>query len=71
MQVTLNRGDKGLYYLLTAEDGREVIFQSDWDYPGLASHFGYVPCECGTTDGTVCCQHKAVHEMIAAASGLP
>lgn len=67
MLVTLDRGQGGLYYTLTAEDGREVIFQTDWDFPGLASHFGYEPCECGATDGTVNCPHKTASDMIAAA----
>jgi hypothetical protein len=36
-------------------------------YPGLASNFGFVPCECGRTDGTVDCPHKRASDMIAAA----
>jgi hypothetical protein len=68
MQVTLSRGPGGVYYELTAEDGRSQIFQTDWDYPGLASNFGYVPCECRATDGTVDCPHKSATEMIGAAA---
>lgn len=48
--------------------GEGILFvQTDWDYPSLASLFGYVPCECGHTDGTVDCKHKTASEMIAAA----
>jgi hypothetical protein len=50
MQVTLSRGPGGVYYELTAEDGRSQIFQTDWDYPGLASNFGFVPTDCVATD---------------------
>lgn len=44
-----------------------VFVQTDWDYPALASRFGYVPCECGATDGTVDCPHKTASAMIAEA----
>ena len=36
------------------EDGSYLDFQTDWDYPRLASMFGAnVICDCGATDGTV------------------
>lgn len=44
-----------------------LFIQSDWDYPGTASTFGFIPCECGFTDGTVDCAHKTATEMISAA----
>ena len=37
---------------------------TDWDYPGVASTFGWAPCDCGFTDGTVDCEHKTASEMI-------
>jgi hypothetical protein len=43
------------------------FIQSDWDYPSLASNLGFVPCECGATDGTVDCAHKKATDMISAA----
>lgn len=43
------------------------LIQSDWDYPGVASALGFVPCECGATDGTIDCPHKTAAEMIGAA----
>ena len=47
-------------------DEETVLFQTDWDFPSLASCFGYVPCEnCDTTDGTIDCAHKTASEMIA------
>jgi hypothetical protein len=67
MTVTLSRGHAGTW-LLTAETGEDRLFQSDWDWPGLASNFGFVPCPCGRTDGTVNCEHRTAGEMIAAAS---
>ena len=42
-----------------------VLVQTDWDHPGVASRMGYVPCECGATDGTVDCEHKTASQMIA------
>lgn len=69
MTLTLSRGPGGLYYEVTAEDGRSQTVQTDWDYPGLASSFGFVPCpECGATDGTVDCPHRKASDMIAAAA---
>jgi hypothetical protein len=34
---------------------------------GLASTFGWTPCSCGATDGTVSCAHKQAGQMIAEA----
>ena len=31
-----------------------MFIQADWDYPGVASTFGWSPC-CGSTDGTIDC----------------
>ena len=44
-----------------------VLVQQDWDLPRLAVIWGYVPCVCGATDGTVDCPHKTVSVMIAEA----
>jgi hypothetical protein len=50
------------------DETRTVLVQSDWDYPGLASNLGFVPCpDCGFTDGTVDCAHKTASQMIAEA----
>lgn len=69
MNITLESGDFGTY-LLVADDGAEVLVQTDWDFPGVASTFGWCPCHCGTTDGTVDCPHNTASEMIAAAAYL-
>jgi hypothetical protein len=50
MKITLENGDCGCY-LIVAEDGRDILIQSDWDYPGIASTFGWVPCA-GSLTGT-------------------
>ena len=53
----------------TRDESRTVLVQTDWDYPGLASNLGFVPCaDCDGTDGTVDCEHRTAGEMIAAAS---
>ena len=42
--------------------------QSDYEWAGLASSLGWVPCkECGFTDGTVDCEHRKVSEMLSEA----
>ncbi len=66
MTITLDRGDFGTF-LLRADDGRELLIQTDWDFPGVAAAFGWNPCGCGATDGTLDCAHRSAHELIAAA----
>jgi hypothetical protein len=70
--VRLERGDGGLSYtLVEIENGKptgsERFCQTDWEFPSLAGVFGFVPCECGATDGTVDCKHKTASDMISAA----
>lgn len=45
----------------------DIFVQSDWDFPGLASTFGWVACDCRETDGTVDCEHRTASEMISEA----
>ena len=52
----------------TRDEDNTVLVQTDWDYPSIASSFGFVPCECGDTDGTIDCSHKTASEMIIAAA---
>lgn len=56
-------------YEVTLLDGEEpsILIQSDWDFPGVATTFGWTPCPCGGTDGTVDCPHKTASQMIAEA----
>lgn len=52
-----------------ADDDNTILIQTDWDYPSVASTFGFVPCEsCRFTDGTVDCEHHTASEMITAAA---
>ena len=71
MQITWKRATNapGCAGLIVAEDGREVLVQTDWDYPSVAQAFGWnmrdvqvmnahyygVPCSHPETDGTVPC----------------
>ena len=64
MKITLTRSQFG-HFLIESDDGRDVLIQSDWEYPGAASSFGWSPCDCGETDGTVDCAHKTSGEMIS------
>jgi len=54
-------------YLLVADSGESRLIQTDWDFPGVASSFGWVPCLCGETDGTVDCSHRTASDMIMVA----
>ena len=65
--ITLESGQFGWDYILERGDGKTVLIQTDLDYPGVASAFGWLACECGETDGTVNCPHKTASEMIASA----
>ena len=66
MTVTLREADCGTF-LLVARTGRTLLVQLDWDWPLLAATFGWTPCPCGATDGTIECEHRTVREMIAEA----
>ena len=39
--------------------------QTDSDYPGAAMQWGWRPCDCGKTDGTVDCPHMTASDMSA------
>ena len=78
MRVRLEQGPEGApnfcfgLYAVRYQDGHRpgdcVLFvQSDWDWAGLASSLGWVPCPCGHTDGTVDCAHRTVSEMLSEA----
>ena len=58
-----------LYDWDTRDDENTVLVQTDWDHPGVASAFGFTPCDCGETDGTVDCAHKSASDMMEAARG--
>ena len=63
MRITFLEAECGTF-LLRAEDGRSVLVQTDWDFPGVASTFGWSPWPCGSADGTVDCDHRTADEMI-------
>lgn len=85
--TTLLQGDFGSYELLPAnkrvarklkrETGEEtILFQTDWDFPGLARTLGWngkvgrERCRHSSTDGTVDCAEcgKTASEFIQAAT---
>lgn len=62
MKITLDTSGPNI--LIKAEDGRDILIQTDYDYPGTASTFGWSPraiqpesgeCDHTGTDGTVKC----------------
>jgi hypothetical protein len=66
MKITLVDGPVSTF-LLEAPGGRSTLIQTDFDFPGVASTFGWQPCSCGATDGTIDCPHRTVAEMIVEA----
>lgn len=66
MKITLdsNPDDAPCCLKIVAEDGRDLLIQTDWDFPGVASTFGWSPasvqkpgrdCDHSQTDGTIDC----------------
>lgn len=52
----------------TRDDENTILVQLDYDFCGIASSFGWEPCECGSTDGTIDCEHKTASQMIGEAT---
>lgn len=53
---------------LIADNGEDILVQTDWDYPGIATTFGWnSPCKCGASDGTIDCDCATAAEMIGQA----
>ncbi len=84
MKITLDTSPQGCpsgCYLIVADDGRDRLVQTDWDYPGVASSFGWSVrevkasgrnrhcCHSGT-DGTIQCSECGLtaSDFIAAAA---
>lgn len=71
--ITLEEGSFGFDYVIQADDGRDLLIQSDWDYPSAAMTFGWSPCaKCrrtcrGASDGTIDCQRRTASEHITKA----
>ena len=43
---------------------KSLLIPTDWDFPSLASSWGWEACECGATDGTIDCPHRVADKMI-------
>ena len=68
MKIFVDSNRFGHYIVSNDEDDNTVYVQVDYDCCGLASSFGWTPCEeCRETDGTVPCEHHTVSEMIQSA----
>ena len=72
--ISLESAQFGNYLIVDNDTGKDILIQTDWDYPGIASTFGWSPCdECvlsceGGTDGTVDCKARNASEMISEAA---
>lgn len=49
-KITLEQGDFGTY-LIVSDGGADRLVQTDWDYPGVASSFGWSPSSPSLTAG--------------------
>ncbi len=67
--MTLEDGGCGTF-VLVAPSGKSLFVQSDWDFPAVAQAFGWSPCSCRQTDGTIDCEHESATEMIAEAGAF-
>jgi hypothetical protein len=67
LRLQYPQGTRLAFLLVCTETGRDVWVGEDWDFPCVARNFGFVPCDCGETDGTVDCPHKTATDMITAA----
>ena len=68
-KIRLEEGQFGWdFYIINTETSENILIQTDWEYPGVASLFGWIPCrKCRNTDGTIDCNHKKAHSMIESA----
>ena len=65
--VTQDQSYAPCCYMIQRPDmdpSQSILIQTDWDWPGIASALGWVPCDCGETDGTVDCPHRTAADMI-------
>jgi len=65
--IRLEEGQFGWDFLIVdVLTGESTLIQTDWDYPSVATLFGWTPCH-KETDGTIDCPicGKTAHEMIA------
>ena len=71
MAISLEQTDFGCYLIIDEDTGDDILYQSDWDRPALASMFGWEPCPfCRATDGTVDCEHRHASAMIQSAGNF-
>jgi hypothetical protein len=71
MSIRLASTDYGMYLLVNVETGQDILIQTDWDRPGIASSFGWEPCPfCRLTDGTIDCKHRSASAMIQSATNF-
>jgi len=68
MKIRLTEPDGMGCVIVKAENSQELFIQSDWDFAGIASTFGWPGCRCGSrgTDGTIDCPDcgKPAHALI-------
>jgi hypothetical protein len=61
---------EGRQQIIEALEALGYIPMTDFDLQGIASTFGWTPCECGSTDGTGDCAHRKASDMIAEAQAF-
>ena len=56
--------DSGFWYLTDCTGESWPVVERWKHHPFAKSLFGWTPCPCGKTDGTVDCEHFTAYEMI-------
>lgn len=64
MKIALIQGHFKSYRVVNLENGDNILFDVDLDFPFLALGFGFKCCECLETNGLIDCIHKTETEMI-------
>lgn len=64
MEITLQAGSFGWDFIIAAADGRTALVESDRDYPGLASTFGWSVTDSRGASGWDFCPHDGTDGTI-------
>lgn len=64
--ISLQQSDFGNYEVLS-DDGQSLLVQLDWDFPSLASTFGWSPAN---VEGETACSHTGTDGTVACGCGV-
>jgi hypothetical protein len=55
--ITLEQGQFGSDYIIRSSDGETMLVQTDWEYPGIATTFGWDTFDVQHDDDVTLCKH--------------